>query len=182
MKHNNIVYILLLVVAVVAFYTTTTSTILTLAQSDTPTPSASPTVEVVPTATPPNTPEQDAEEFRTFFTDIGQILSFVLFGFVSGGLTIGVLASRLLQNKPALDAMERIALKTIPLEIIPLIRQWATIGKDISELLNVITDGEENTPRQPESTVKNDLNMEEFRTMPYPRNPGQPPGNAGDQG
>lgn len=76
--------------------------------------------------------------------DIFGILTFLAIGFAAGRYRPGDVARELQKNKDALDSAERIALKTIPVDALELIRGIIKDVKDIADVADKITDGQNN--------------------------------------
>lgn len=103
-------------------------------------------------ATPEPTPEVvvpgefDYENDTVVVLDILQILGIVVSSFLIGGVTIGVLALRILKDKTALDTLERITVNTVPAHLLLGARTVIKNGKRFVVLADMITDGQPNEP------------------------------------
>lgn len=101
-------------------------------------------VTAEPTLPPPVIVIPDVPAPGEIVTDVGTIIFYLLAAFGVGGLAgiagFGVLAGRLLNNKDALDAMERLVTNTIPLDALKIINDVATSAQKLTELVAVITD------------------------------------------
>ncbi len=102
---------------------------------------------VVVTSPPPSTSPPNQ------VVDVLSVLGYVLAAFAAGGLVgataVGVVAGRLLKNKDALDALERVAVSTIPLSALPTINELAKSIGVAAKLLDKVTDQQPNVPDVP---------------------------------
>lgn len=99
--------------------------------------------QATPEATPivvPAPPSATGDAFNL----VGAIAAAFALGGFTGATLVGVLAGRLLKNKDALDALERIAYSTIPLEALPYINSAAHQLEQAATLVEEVTDGEPN--------------------------------------
>ena len=98
----------------------------------------------IPTADGPVIVVPDPIEPGQIITDVGSIIFYLLAAFGVGGVAgiagFGIIANRLLKNKDALDAMERLATNTIPLSALEVINSIAETAAKVAELVAVITD------------------------------------------
>ncbi len=82
--------------------------------------------------------------------DVLSVLGYVLAAFAAGGLVggtaVSVVAGRLLKNKDALDALERVAVSTIPISALPVINELARNIATAAKLLDKVTDQQPNVP------------------------------------
>lgn len=109
------------------------------------------TPEVTPTAAPviivpaPGTVIPDSNQI---VLDTGTLFYYLLGAAALGGLGgiagFAVFAKRILGNKDALDAIERIAIQTIPIDALHIIHDIAIDIQTGANLVTAVTDGEPN--------------------------------------
>ena len=128
---------------------------------------ASPILAQEPTQEVLQTPETNVDQ-----TDVLNIIIAVLGAFAAGNITMGMVSVALLRNKPALDAMERVATNTIPASVLPVINDLAKNAVQLGNLIETITDNEPNVPV--ETPAQSQVRMVHRATQDPPPNPTAP--------